>query len=200
MPSSTRSTLGRSPTAMATASATSAGITDAPRSPDRPRDRRRLALPVLRLAPGRRRLRRRRLHATSIRCSEPWMTSTGSRMRRGQRGYGSSSIWCPTTARTATRGSKPHSPIRIHPSVLATFFGRVAESAASDHPTTGSRSSAARPGSTPPGATGICTSSIARSPTSTGPIRRSPTSSTTSCGSGSIGASTDFASTSHTAW
>ena len=66
--------------------------------------------------------------------------------------------------------------------------------------TTGSRSSAVRPGPGCPTASGTCTCSPASSPTSTGTTPRCGPSSPTSCGSGSTAGSTASGSTWPTAW
>ena len=123
--------------------------------------------------------------------------------RRGARARasGSSSTSCRTTAPTSTRGSPPRWPRRpARPSGTGSGSGPAAASTASCRRTTGSRSSAARPGPGRPPRTarpgsGTCTCSRPSSPTSTGPTPRSAPSSRTCCGSGSTAASTASGST-----
>ena len=149
-PSSTRSTSAASPTATATASATSpASGPGCPTSRDLGVDAH-LDHPVLPLADGRRAATTSPTTATSSRCSAPWPRPTRCIAEaHDARPPGASSTSCPTTPPTSTRGSRrrwppaPGSPGARRATSSAT--GRGAGRRRSRR-TTGSRSSAARPG------------------------------------------------------
>ena len=206
-PSSTRSTSAASPTPTATASATSPG--SAARLPYLSRARRRchLADPVLPVAAGRRRLRRRRLprHRPAVRHPR--------RLRRAARRR-------PRPRAAGDRRPRPQPHVRRAPVVprRARRAARAARSGARYLFRDGSRTATVerrrttgehvrRPGVDPRrrrrrDARAVVPAPVRRrsSPTSTGRTRRCGPSSSRSCASGSTAASTASASTSPTGW
>ncbi len=126
----------------------SRGHPAATRSPRLARRRRDLAVAVLSVADGRLRLRRRRLLRRSTRSSARSPTSTACSPTRTRR----TSRWCSTgcriTPRTSTRGSP--SRARAATTRSATGTSGATRSPTARCRTTGSRSSAVRPGSSIP--------------------------------------------------
>ena len=162
--------------------------------PPRPRHRRDLVHALVRLADGRRRLRRRRLpgdrpdlrHAGRRRGAHPRKRSTWA--------SGRSSTSSRTTSPTSIPGSRrPSPPAPGRRSASGSGSGPAAARTASEPRPAGSPSSRACPGAgrrtrTELPATGTSTSSPPSSPTSTGTTPTSGQSTSRSCGSGSTAA------------
>ena len=99
------------------------------------------------------------------------------------------------------RGSRQRSPrTGVARSAIATCSGRAWARTVVNRPTTGPPCSAVPRGRASTTASGTCTCSTRANPISTGTTRRFEPSSTTSSDSGSTGGSTASGSTSHTAW
>ena len=158
--------------------------------------------PVLRLAAGRRRLRRGRLPRRRPDLRHPRRRRRADPTTPTSWACGSSSTSCPTTPPTSTRGSSAalrrgtrHRRARALP--LPPGKGADGELPPNDWESVFGGPAWTR---LPRTASGTCTCSPPSSPTSTGSTRRSTTSSARSCASGSTWASTASASTSPTAW
>ena len=175
-------------------------------APGRARRGRAVALAVLPLPAGGRRVRRGRLPRGRPGLRRPRRGGRPARPRARARAAGHRRHRARTTPATSTRGSRRRwPPARAAPSEPGTCSATASASTASCRRTAGARSSAARPGRGSPSptarpASGTCTCSTSSSRTWTGPTRWCTPSSSRCCGSGSTAASTASGSTSRTAW
>ena len=197
-PSSTRSTSVPSPTATATARATSPGCASACRTSNgsvstrcgSTRGTGRRCATVAMTSPTTAR-------STSSSARPPRPNSSSPRPRSTASASWSTS--CRTTARRSTCGSRRRwRQRRDRPSAPATTSSRAGATTVSCRRTTGARCSAGPRGPASTTDSGTCTSSTRVNPTSTGSTPRWPPSSRRSCASGSIVAPPGSASTSPT--
>ena len=148
-----------------------------PRPPGRTRRRRGLAVAVLPVAAGRRRLRRGRLPRRRPALRRPRRRRHADRRRRTRAGCGSSSTWCPTTPPPSTPGSARRWPPAPAAPERQRYIFRDGRGPDGDEPPNNWQSVFGGPAWTritdadgrP--ASGTCTCSTPASPTSTGTTR-----------------------------